>query len=122
MLSTQPLLNALADFKGADRDDFENVPLEEVARDLAGTVENFCAAAEQEATHDTASGVWYVPVIHKGMVGYRCQHPDGRETFIYFNPSDSSDDGTPNVFVYEGPHFDPNNDTPSHHYDIEWSD
>jgi hypothetical protein len=119
-MNSQALRNALADFKGADRDDFESVPLEEVAHDLARAVETHLAAEEQQATHDTTSGVWYVPVVNDGMVGYRCQHPDGRETFIYFNPSDSSDDGTPNVFVYEGPHFDPAKDAPSHHYDIDW--
>lgn len=67
-----------------------------------------------------SDGTAYVPVIRAGMVGYRCQHRDGRETFVYFNPSDHTDNDVPNVFVYEGPHFDPARDTPANHYVIDW--
>lgn len=40
-MRTEALRNALSDFKRADEDDFDSIPLEEVARELARTAENF---------------------------------------------------------------------------------
>lgn len=50
--------------------------------------------------------VTYTPFVKDGMVGYRAEHEDGRVGWLYFNPSNDTDDGTPNVFVYqsESPH------------------
>lgn len=121
-MNDQRLRDALGDWDTAEDDSFAEIPMEEVARDLVAAVSAFIREQDELRVEDKASGVVYLPVVHpkNGMVGYRCQHRDGRETFIYFNPSDSSDDGVPNVFVYEGEHFDPAQDAPSHHYVIEW--
>lgn len=73
-------------------------------------------------TFDETSNVMYVPYLHKGRVGFRCirMDADKDDTFIYFNPSDSTDDGVPNIFVYEGVTGDPCYDGASHHYVIEF--
>jgi hypothetical protein len=46
----------------------------------------------------------------KGIVGFRCLHPDGRERSVYLCPS-SEGEGEPDVFLYEGPDGDPMFDT-----------
>jgi hypothetical protein len=57
--------------------------------------------------------VYYVPfVADDGRVGYRVvstADTNGRETFIYLNPSTGPDDA--NVFVYEGIENDPAEDS-----------
>jgi hypothetical protein len=61
----------------------------------------------------------YVPyVTEDGRVGYRCEPTDGvgKSVYLYFNPSDNTDDGEPNVFVYLGEANDPSQDAPLHHY------
>jgi hypothetical protein len=66
--------------------------------------------------YDPAADVFYVPfVAEDGRVGYRVGGTGKRadvETFIYFNPSTTEGDSTPNVFVYEGVENDPGLDNP----------
>jgi hypothetical protein len=57
--------------------------------------------------------VYYEPFCEDGRVGYRCQTNnagDCRETYVYFNPSTSDTNDTPNVFVYQGGDNDPSVD------------
>lgn len=55
-----------------------------------------------EAFTDPDSGTTYTPFIGRnGQAGHRCDHTDGRQTFIYLNPSGGSDDGVATVFVYQ---------------------
>lgn len=68
---------------------------------------------------DDASGVNYVPYIGvHGSVGYECHHPDGRVEYLYLNASLDSDDGAPNVFLYQGQAGHPADDNPVHYYDV----
>lgn len=48
----------------------------------------------------------------QNFVGYKVTKPDGVVSYLYFNPSSESDDGVSNVFVYQGPHGEPGDDTP----------
>jgi len=67
----------------------------------------------------TSDGVYYIPFYNDGRVGYIVRTDDGsKETTIYFNPSDDTDDGVPNVFVYIGVENDPALDAAIHHYDL----
>jgi hypothetical protein len=67
----------------------------------------------------------YVPWSEDGRIGYRVERPgyhrNNEQMFIYLNPSDESDDGVPNVFVYMGTTGDPTQDAPLHHYVIDRS-
>jgi hypothetical protein len=67
---------------------------------------------------DPDSGTQYTPFISDdGRVGYEITNIEtGKFEFLYFNPSNGSDDGVPNVFVYQGVNNDPGNDGPLHHY------
>ncbi len=67
---------------------------------------------------DQTSGVRYVPWTDGYAVGYECHLPDGTSEFIYLNPSTSSDDGMPNVFVYYGTAGDIGHDGAEHFYVI----
>jgi hypothetical protein len=70
---------------------------------------------------DFDSGVVYTPlVMPDGRVGYEVESDAGERTFIYFNPSDGSDNGAPNVFVYMGARNDPVLDAPLNFYDIDF--
>jgi hypothetical protein len=66
---------------------------------------------------DEDAGVVYVPFTgSNGQRGFRCVNKDGRECYIYLNPSGGSDDGEPTVFLYMGDTGEPENDTPQHYY------
>ena len=66
--------------------------------------------------YDPAGEVFYVPFVSEdGRVGYRVGRTDDRpdaEAFVYFNPSTTERDTTPNVFVYVGDENDPTLDHP----------
>lgn len=52
--------------------------------------------------------VTYSPwLLGYDQVGLCCTDQDGKEIFIYLNPSSDDSDGGPNVFVYRGPHGNP---------------
>lgn len=76
----------------------------------------------QRTVYDPRGGVVYVPFVSDdGRVGYRVTDTlsdAGAECFIYLNPSDSSDDGVPNVFLYVGGENDPAYDAAELHYDL----
>lgn len=61
---------------------------------------------------------WQPFIDHnEGRVGYKATRlSDGAETFIYLNPSESGDDGEPDVFIYSGDTNDPVFDAPLHFY------
>lgn len=64
--------------------------------------------------YDTENEVYYEPFVSPdGRVGYRVATTrlDGKETYVYLNPSDGGD--TPTVFVYVGGENDPTADLPS---------
>jgi hypothetical protein len=67
---------------------------------------------------DPDSDTQYTPFITEdGRVGYECTDlTTGKFEFLYFNPSNGSDDGAATVFVYQGDSNDPCADTPTHHY------
>lgn len=48
-----------------------------------------------------------------GTVGYRCEHNDGRATYVYLNASLGSDDGVATMFLYQD---DLNFENPLHWY------
>lgn len=77
----------------------------------------------EQTVYDPAGSVYYVPIINKdGRVGYRVGRTDDRsdaEVFIYFNPSNTEGDDTPNVFVYIGGANDPGEDEPMHFYALD---
>jgi len=64
--------------------------------------------------------VIYIPYATRdGQVGLVARsHSGDRAEFIYLNPSTETEDGVPNVFVFQGVSGDPANDQPVHHYDI----
>jgi hypothetical protein len=72
-----------------------------------------------------AGNVYYEPFLaDDGRVGYvvrtnREGDEEQRELFIYLNPSDHTDDGEPNVFVYIGGDNDPGLDAAQHHYVLD---
>lgn len=55
---------------------------------------------------DPGSGVkfhvWIGDPNTHGAVGLRCVDKNGNERLVYFQPSDTSLEGRPNVFVYQG--------------------
>jgi hypothetical protein len=63
-------------------------------------------------------GTVYTPFFAEGRPGLQCTRPGSPSQYIYFNPSDHTDDDVPNVFVYQGTEGDPCADTPIHHYCI----
>lgn len=65
---------------------------------------------------DVSHGVKWVPWSDGRAIGFRCEHPDGRVEYVYLNPSSDSDDGTSNVFVYQGTEGDPVQDPAYTHY------
>lgn len=66
---------------------------------------------------DHSSGVHYRFWTNGTAVGYEVQFDDGRPIqFFYLNPSDDTDDGVPNVFVYQGTEADPAADVPLCHF------
>lgn len=73
--------------------------------------------------YDPAGHVYYVPFVSEdGRVGYKVGRSDDRpdaETFIYFNPSTTEHDDTPNVFVYIGGDNDPAHDESQHWYALD---
>lgn len=79
--------------------------------------------AREKTIYDHAGGVYYEPFISaNGRVGYRVGRTDefsDAETFIYFNPSSTEGDSTPNVFVYIGIDNDPDIDEPRHFYTLD---
>lgn len=91
---------------GADATAYE--PEEDYLRDLA----------DLAAVHDETSGVTYRPWSNGYAVGFECRHSDGRVEYIYLNPSQETDDGVANVFLYQGTEGDPAQDVPHHHYDL----
>lgn len=72
------------------------------------------------AITDDFSETTFTPVLCNatGIVGFKCERA-GRTEYIYLNPTDQSDDGKPNVFLYQGPTGDPVWDTPQHFYPID---
>jgi len=66
----------------------------------------------------TDDSVTYIPyATARGQVGYVVRSNDGdRQELIYLNASTGTDDGEPNVFLYQGESGDPANDEPSRYY------
>ena len=60
----------------------------------------------------------YIPIMFAdGYVGYAVNSPTGdRQEYLYFNPSSGEDAVDPNVFVYQGPVGQPDQDGAVHHY------
>lgn len=56
---------------------------------------------------DSEDGVRYEPWTNGTVIGLRCISSKGPDEYIYFNPSESSDDGVNTVFVYHGTFGDP---------------
>lgn len=80
---------------------------------------------EAGTLRDPGGGVYYIPFVNEGRVGYRVVRPDPyEETFIYFNPSLNTEAAPddPNVFVYTGTHDDPALDEPQHFYKIAFGE
>jgi hypothetical protein len=69
--------------------------------------------------HDESSGTVYVPWYRDGAIGFRVERGGHPDEYIYLNPSDDTDDGQPNVFVYQGTAGDPNCDGPQHFYMVQ---
>lgn len=67
---------------------------------------------------DNDGQVTYYPWTDGWAVGFRAVHDDGRVEYIYLNPSGESDDGVPNVFLYQGTEGDVRQDPAYHHYDL----
>ena len=72
----------------------------------------------QQQTRDASSEVTFTPFIKNGMVGYICEREGSEPEFLYFNPSDDSDDGQANVFAYHGTSGHPMDDTPVCYFDV----
>ena len=71
---------------------------------------------------DDDAGVTFTPFIASdGRVGYHCRADNGREAYVYLNPSTGSDDveHVPNVFVYVGGNNDPAMDEPIVYVDVD---
>jgi YD repeat-containing protein len=58
----------------------------------------------------TEEGAKFSPWTNGYAVGYRCTSPTGEVQYLYFNPSGSTDGGSPDAFVYVGPAGDPATD------------
>lgn len=75
----------------------------------------FLSREDFQLEHDSAmkpvhtpDGVKYLPWTNGYSIGYQCVFDDDRpDEYLYLNPSSESDDGVPNVFVYQGPQGDP---------------
>jgi len=74
----------------------------------------------ERRVHDDDAGVQFTPFITEdGRVGYECTDTaTGKFEFLYFNPSNGSDDGVASVFVYQGTENDPAYDGAVHHYTV----
>lgn len=73
--------------------------------------------AKLESRNLTTQGfdfnVTWEPFVDGHVVGYKVtREEDGAFTFVYMNPSSSGDDGEPDVFIYNGPNADPEQDYP----------
>jgi hypothetical protein len=66
----------------------------------------------------TPEGVLYIPYATKdGQIGYVVHGiKSGQQEFIYLNASTGTDDGKPNVFLYQGESGNANEDGPEHFY------
>lgn len=72
-----------------------------------------------EIIRDEDARVTYESWTNGYAMGFKCSRVGQPDEYIYLNPSDGSDDGVPNVFVYIGPYGDPaEDDVPAHHYVI----
>jgi hypothetical protein len=71
-----------------------------------------------QETTELSDGTKYTPFTGGGMAGLKCDRPGSPTSYIYFNPSDHTDDDVPNVFVYQGASGHPIDDPPVHHYVI----
>ncbi len=60
----------------------------------------------------TEDGATYTPWTDGWAIGFHVRHDDGREEYVYLNPSGASDDGQNTVFLYQGSHGDPGKDLP----------
>jgi hypothetical protein len=68
--------------------------------------------------YDDDAGVTYTPFYDAqfGVVGYIAEGPTGDQETIYLNPSQGSDDGKPNVFLYQEDGAGVTFDSAVHHY------
>lgn len=68
----------------------------------------------------TDGDVSYHPWTDGYAIGFEVHHPDGRITFVYLNPSQTSEtpDDDPCVFIYTGTAGDPAGDNAHHFYDV----
>ncbi len=71
-----------------------------------------------EPCRDDDAGIIYTPWSDGRAVGFKATHAGGEVEYIYLNPSDGSDDGVPNVFVYIGPTGDPSQDNAIVHFEM----
>lgn len=78
--------------------------------------EQITLLAEPEHVTRLADGTTYTPFVREGTVGLKCERPNAPLLYIYFNPSDHTDETDPNVFVYQGAEADPAIDGPEHYY------
>jgi hypothetical protein len=62
--------------------------------------------------------VTFTPFYNDGCVGYAVDAPDRERQYIYLNASTESDEGPPDVFIYQGTQNDPAQDASLHYYDI----
>ena len=63
--------------------------------------------------------VVYIPFVEDGKVGYRLEWPNGKTSYLILNPSSETDDGQPNVFVYESRTPDVNDGAPLVYVDVD---
>lgn len=78
------------------------------AADLIDELRAKLKPSPENARVDASSGVRYEAEVDRGVARIRCTRlSDGAVQFISLNPSGHSDDGVPNVFVYNGPTGDP---------------
>lgn len=89
------------------------------AMDRAGLTDQTHRLARRPATPivTTDEGHTFEPFTDGWAVGFLVTHADGRQTYLYFNPSggDDGDDtadgiGLANAFVYVGPNGNPEHD------------
>lgn len=107
--------NSLADLAeqvGADPTVWEWPDFWADVRDKVVSPAGDTTATDLPVDHD--AGVRYLPWTDGWAVGFRAVHTDGREHYVYLNPSSGGDDEehVANVFIYDGDAGDPSIDDP----------
>jgi hypothetical protein len=81
-------------------------------------VTEIAASGAENRTIEDTHGTAYTPWSDGWAVGFHVRTREGKESYVYLNPSSDSDDGVSTAFLYHGPHGSPALDAALVHVDV----